>query len=576
MHGKKIFAILAMSVLLTLSYRNPSFTQPSSQEMSGEERQREMLKKDEQLRQKIETEQKAPEAPPELTPAQPPIESREKINVKKIDVTGATLVSANAIKIITAPLENKEITIKELQKAADMITDLYRQKGYITSRAYLPPQKITAEGIVEIRVLEGAMGDVTITGNRYFKTKLLRKKITLKKGEPFNYNLLRKDLVKINEHPDRFCKTVLAPGKEPGTTDLTLDVTDHLPIHVGMDWDNFGSRYIGKDRYSVRLTHNNLLGFDDKLTFQYQMAQHSRYYLKNARYLLPVSPSLEMGLYAALSRVKLGQEYEDSDARGKSQIYGVFANQSLVNTENFDMNLNLGFDYKDITNYQSQAVSSHDELSVAKVGFDLDLSDTFGRTIFTYELDYGIPDFMGSMEEQDGSASRSGAGGEFIKNNLNLLRLQKMPFSSTLLWKNQIQLSPYILTAAEQFQVGGITNVRGYPPAEVVGDKGYSTTFELSTPVYLMPKKLVVPFTKAKTKIYDALRIVTFYDWGNVHLKRPLATEEKNKTLRSAGCGMRFNLPQNLSVRLEVAWPLDNTPSDANHTRTWVQVTKDF
>jgi hemolysin activation/secretion protein len=574
MHKSRIF-ILALAVLFILSGKNLSFAQTrASQELSGEERRREMERQDMELRKRIEEKKKAPEAPPQLAPTQPPIESLEKITPKRIDVTGITLLPEADIKAIVDPLENKEITIRDLQKAADMITDLYRQKGYITSRAYLPPQKITAEGVVEIRVLEGTMGNVDIRGNRYFKTKLLRNKITLKKGEPFNYNLLRQDLVKINEQPDRFCKTVLAPGKEPGTTDLTLEVKDNLPIHIGFDWDNFGSLYIGKQRYSVRLTDNNLLGFDDKLTFQYQMAQASRYYLKNIRYLVPVGQDLEVGAYAALSKVKLGKDLEDSDARGKSQLYGIFANQSLINKENFDMTLNLGFDYKDIKNYQLQAISSYDKLRVVKSGFDMDLTDNFGRTIFTYELDYGIPEFMGSLDSQDPQASRSGAGGKFIKNNLNLLRLQKMPFSSTLLWKSQIQLSPYILSAAEQFQLGGITNVRGYPPAEAVGDQGYSSTFEWSMPMYLMPRNINVPFTK--TRIYDALRIITFYDWGNVRLRRPSATEEKNKTLRSAGCGMRFNLPQNLSVRLEVAWPLDNTPSDSDHAHTWVQVTKDF
>ncbi|MCK9603871.1 MAG: BamA/TamA family outer membrane protein [Candidatus Omnitrophica bacterium] len=571
---KRKILVLAGIFFLILSFNSFSFSQvPPGQEMSGEVRTREMEKRDQQLRKQIEHKKKIPEAPPELTPPQPQIESQEKIDLKRIDVTGATLIPEKDIRAITKPLENKEVTIKDLQKAADMITDLYRQNGYITSRAYLPPQKI-AEGSVEIRILEGVMGDVNFTGNRYFKTSLLRKKITLRKGQPFDYNSIRQDLIKINEQQDRFCKTVLAPGKEPGTTDLNIEVKDKLPIHAGFDWDNFGSRYIDKQRYSVRFTHNNLLGFDDQFTFQYQLAQSSRYYLKSIRYLYPVNNSLDIGTYAALSRVKLGQEFEDSDARGKSQLYGIFANQSLLDTENFDVNLNVGFDYKNITNYQDQAVSSHDKLSIAKAGFDMDLTDTFGRTLFTYELDCGIPEFFGAMHRKDDGASRSGAGGKFVKSSINLLRLQKLPFSTTLLWKNQIQMSPYILSAAEQFQVGGITNVRGYPPAEVVGDDGYTMTFELSSPIHLIPKEINVPFTK--TKIYDALRIIAFYDWGNVHLKRPLTTENKNKTLRSAGCGMRFNLPQNLSARVEVAWPLDSLPSDARHVRTWAQITKDF
>jgi len=547
---------------------------PPGQQMSGETRTRELEQESKELRKQIDTPKKSPAVKEELPGSQAPLISEEKVTVKKMDVVGATLIPETEINKITALILGKEITITELQKNVDKITDLYRNKGYITSRAYLPPQKIE-QGVIEVRILEGLMGNVEIKGNRYFKTKLLRNMITLKKNSPFNYEALRKDLVKINQNPDRLSKAILMPGKETGTTDILLEVQDKLPIHAGFSWDNFGSRYIDEQRYAVQVTDNNLLGLDDKLTFQYQLAQSSRYFLKNVRYLLPVGQQTEMGFIAAFSRVKLGKEFEDTDARGKSQVYGLFANRSLIDKENFDLTLNLGFDYKNIVNYQFQTVTSHDRLRVAKIGFESDSTDNFGRTLFTYEFDYGIPDMWGGMKAKDINASRSGAGGKFIKNNINLLRLQKMPFSSTLLWKNQIQLSPYILSAAEQYQLGGIINVRGYPPAEVVGDKGYSMSWEWSFPPYLVPKNIGVPFSKAK--FYDALRIVTFYDWGNVHLKRPIAgSEQKNKTLRSAGCGLRFNLPEDFSVRLEFAWALDNTPSDSNREHTWVQITKNF
>ena len=149
-----------------------------------------------------------------------------------------------------------------------------------------------------------------------------------------------------------------------------------------------------------------------------------------------------------------------------------------------------------------------------------------------------------------------------------------MPFNSTLLWKNRLQFTPYILTAAEQYQIGGIINVRAYPPAELVGDKGYSSVVELSFPPYLVPKDLRVPFSKAK--IYDAVRIVTFYDWANVRLFRPGTGEEESETLRGAGCGLRLSLPENFSARIEVAWPLDKTPSDSDNVRTLFEVSKTF
>ncbi len=569
---KLIYSVLFLSFILLP--HSSSFAQlPSSQQASGQERTRQLQKQEESLREQVEQKKQTPQIE-DKTPKPPaPLSSEQKVFVRDIHITGATLIPAKVIDEIAAPYKNKELTLADLQKVADLITDDYRQRGYITSRAYLPPQKIEG-GVLEIKVLEGLMGNVEIKGNRFFRTALLKSKITLKKGGPFNYNQLRKDLTRINSNPDRTARAVLMPGKEQGETDMVLEIKDRLPIHLGFDWDNYGSRYIGNDRYSSTLTDNNLLGFDDNLTFQYQMAQGSRYFLKSVRYLYPLTSGINAGFFAAFSRVKLGQEFEDSDVRGKSELYGLFANKQLINTERTNLTLNLGFDYKNITNYQLQVVSSADRERVSRVGLDMDMSDNYGRTVITDEVDVGIPNIMGGLRIRDTKASRNGAGGKFTKNTLNLLRLQRMPLSSTLLWRSQLQTTPNILTAVEQFQIGGISNVRGYGPAEVVGDSGLSTTFEWTCPPYLMPKDIKVPFSRAK--LYDAVRLAVFYDWAYAHLRRPQANESKDKTLRGAGVGFRFNLPEDFSIRLDVAWALDNIPSDRRGMHPWIQVSKRF
>jgi hemolysin activation/secretion protein len=319
------------------------------------------------------------------------------------------------------------------------------------------------------------------------------------------------------------------------------------------------------------------LGQDDIFSFQYQLGDGEDLLYLGWRYLYPVTKNLDIGFYAAKSKLSLGREYKDVMSRGKSKVFSLYGTQALVKKDNFNLNLNAGFDYKDIFNFLLGSVSSQDRLRTPKIGLDLDMTDRMGRTIVTQEFSYGIPGIMGGTPEHpsaDKPASRTGSGGEFVKNTLNLLRLQKLPYDATFLWKNQIQISPYILTAAEEFQIGGPANNRGYPPAEFVGDQGYSMTFELSTPVYFIPKNVKFPFIKSR--IYDAFRIVAFYDWANARLRRPMAGERKNRTARSAGCGVRFNLPQNFSARFEMGWPLDDTPSDGKHIHKWIEISKSF
>ncbi len=550
---------------------------PAAQQASGQESLRQLQERDKKLREKIEQppqkETETPEQP--ILPSEenvPPVS--EKVMINKITVSGNTLLPQSEIDKIIKPFEGKEMTLRDMQKVADLVTDAYRKKGFITTRAILHPQKVI-NNTLEITVVQGLMGNLELRGNRYFKKQSFIKRISLKKGDPFNYNILRNDLRTINQYPDRNVKTIITPGKEPGQTDVVLDVKDHLPIHMGFSYDNFGSRYIGKNRYLATATDYNFLGFDDVLTFQYQTAEMDAYRLTSLRYLVPVSKNTEAGFYGAQNQISLKEEFKDLEARGKSKLYGAFVNQILVNEENLKITGSAGFDYKDVFNFQLGVESSRDRERVVKAGFNIDYADRFnGRNIFNNETDVCIPNIMAGLKDVDPRSSRVGAGGEFIKDLFDYLRLQQLPFDSTLLFKLEAQFSSTILPATEQYQLGGIANVRGFAPGEAVGDSGQSMTSELSFPLYIIPKSIRVPYSKAK--LYDALKIAGFWDWGHVKFRSTQIGEVKQRTLDSFGCGIRFNLPENFSFRIDFAWPVMGKPSDQNNEHTWLQVTKEF
>ena len=181
---------------------------------------------------------------------------------------------------------------------------------------------------------------------------------------------------------------------------------------------------------------------------------------------------------------------------------------------------------------------------------------------------------MAGSQAKDGRSSIVGSGGEFVKFLFNIFRLQPMPFESMILWKNQAQVSTKVLTATEQYQIGGVINVRGYPIAELVGDQGLSTTVEWSFPPYGIPKDLKIPFTQ--TKLYDAVRLVAFYDYGAVWLRRPSAFAKKFDQLSDFGWGVRFNLPKNFFFKAEFACPINAQASDGKDLRSWLQVSANF
>ncbi len=570
------YRALVIMLMILISFLKPIFAQGlPSQQASGQEGLREQQERENKLRQNIEKPLPKVETQETIAqPGQPPVEGNQKALINKIIVTGNTILPASVIASIIHPFEGIELTVSDMQKVANLLTDAYRNKGYITTRVVLTPQQV-AQNTLELKVIVGLMGSLDVRGNHYFKKNLFIRRVTMKEGDPFNYNKLRSDLYNINQYPDRNVKTTITPGQLSGESDVIFDVKDYEPIHLGFSYDNFGSKYVGESRFLGTVTDNNFLGLDDILTFQYQESEKDADKLEFVRYLLPVSNNTEIGFYSSRTQVDLQKDFKDLNARGKANIYGVFVNQTLVNRPDLKIVTSAGFDYKDVFNFIEGQEISRDRERVAKTSINVDYMDSFfGRNIFNDEIDVGIPEFLGGLDAVDPRASRVGSGGEFDKDLLDYLRLQSLPFDSTFLFKGEVQFASRTLTSTEEYQLGGISNVRGFAPGEAVGDSGQSFTGEFGLPIYGIPKEVPVPFSKAK--LYDALRFAVFYDWGHVSLRDPQPGDVKDRILDSYGCGLRFTLPENFFIRLDFAWPVTGRPSDHEGEHTWLQLTKEF
>ncbi|MEM9165246.1 MAG: POTRA domain-containing protein, partial [Cyanobacteria bacterium P01_F01_bin.4] len=104
----------------------------------------------------------SPEPPsPEITPETSPDEPR--VAVQDIQVVGSTVFDEADFAPILAEYEGRELTIQQLRQAADEVTQLYLNEGYITSRAILSNQTIE-NGIVQLQVIEGSLADIQVDG----------------------------------------------------------------------------------------------------------------------------------------------------------------------------------------------------------------------------------------------------------------------------------------------------------------------------------------------------------------------------------------------------------------------------
>lgn len=485
-----------------------------------------------------------------------------KILVKKFVLNGVTRFQSVDFVEILQKYKDAHVGITELNEVAGLIQNFYRQKGYITSFAYVPVQKIE-NNTVEIRVVEGCVGNISVDGAKYFNPEDIRKKAKLYAGEIILYKNLMQRLKKINRHPDLSVKAVLLPGEKAETTDVALKVTDNLPKHIYLGFDNRGTKYTGKSRFNTSYVDNNFLGHEDIFSVKY-LQSNEHLYSGSVDYNFPLNTNdTRLGVYGSYVKVEVGREFSAVDAKGKAATGGLYLNHPLWDEEYSRGNLSFGLDFKRNKNYILNTVSSDDELSVVKCGLSLNKDDSLGATFLTGEAHSGIAHFAGSMDKIDPKASRLGAGGEFLKYKVSGLRRQNLPFSAFLLLSAKSQYTEDKLVSCEQFYIGGADTVRGYPELEFMGDYGYNASAELRTPAYLLPRRL-----------WNKIQLAYFVDYGWVYLKEPLAGQRRDESLLGAGLGLRLTPWKNWQIKLDWGFPLDPAASDSSQSRVniWANV----
>ncbi|MEI8176359.1 MAG: POTRA domain-containing protein [Candidatus Omnitrophota bacterium] len=495
--------------------------------------------------------------------------SESKVLIAKIEVDGVTVIPPDVIRSVVAPYEGKELSLSDFKIAADAVNDEYRRRGYVTTLVYLPPQKIE-NGILKIAVVEGKVGVINLTGNRYFTRDLIMSYIDLKQGDLFNYDVLRKDVNNVNEHPDRNAKIVLEKGAGAGETDVNIQLKDRMPIHATVGYNNYNSSYLGRNRYSVELKENNMFGIDHVASVEAQLGDDDHYHLYSGRYLMPITPRNKVGVYYVNVDQKLGGSVKNLNIEGRGNIAAIYDSYKLIDHDDFVMRINPEFDYKDIKNKMLGLTLSEDNVRVAKLGFDFDFTDRFGgRSLLTQEFDYGIPGFMGGLEAKDSKASSAGSGGKFFKSVTNAARIQTLPASASIMIRGSGQITNNNLVSTEQFNLGGPATVRGYPISELNGDQGIAGTAEVYIPPYFIPTKPTIPGTDLK--YFNATKIVAFFDWGRVWRNNAQVGEAKTEEIYSAGPGLRFDIPNRFSFSFDYGFALGQKPSDGSKGRGLVE-----
>jgi hemolysin activation/secretion protein len=554
-----VFVLLFLFLSSTLMAQTPPPRVPTGED-SGAQATRFRDQSESEKRAFEKKRPKAPEIEIQEEAKKRPIEAGPTFLLTSIEVKGSTVFESGYFRSIYEPYVNKNVSWQDIETITENIRAEYKKRGYLTTNVYIPEQNVVG-GKIEIRILEGTVGEIKIEGNKWFSEKLIKKYFHAKKNEILNVFKLSRDLLRLNQNSDLEVKTVIGAGKDPGSSDITLKVKDKFPYHAGGAFDNQGTRLVGKLRTSISFRSTSFLGENDSLFFNTVESAMSQGNFVS--YSFPIDTyGTRLGFDTAIFSNKLGREYKGFGIVGNTQIYTPKISSEMYLTEDLQMNTEGGMDIKSVKKWVMGEKSTQDELRMPYVNFDITKMDSFfgfGQTSLLAKFIFSTESFLGASKPNHPSASRSGTGGFFFKNEITVKRIQRMPADSYLSVKCDFQNSTHTLPSSEQMQFGGAYYDRGYPEGDYSADYGVNLNVDWVFPLFFVPKDFKLPYSD--TPLCRQFQPVVFMDMGAGKLKKFGPGERETKFLMGFGGGLRVQINRNIFLRLEWAERTGDRPT---------------
>ena len=193
----------------------------------------------------------------------------ERFDIVRFQVEGNTLLADAEVQRIVAPLAGSRRVYGDIQKALEALEGAYRRAGFSTVQVFVPEQELST-GVVRLRVTEGVIGKVAISGNKYFDDANIRAALpALKEGKAPNLRELSENIQLSNENPAKQVEVTLGVSEEEGKVDAKVAVAEENPQRGFATLDSTGTAATGISRVGVAYQNANLFKLDHTLTLAY-------------------------------------------------------------------------------------------------------------------------------------------------------------------------------------------------------------------------------------------------------------------------------------------------------------------
>ncbi|MEE1230674.1 MAG: ShlB/FhaC/HecB family hemolysin secretion/activation protein [Phascolarctobacterium sp.] len=464
--------------------------------------------------------------------------------LKKIVTDPSAVLSEAELAAITAPYEGKQVSLSDIYAIVEKINALYTEKGYVTCRAFLPPQTIT-NGTVKLLLVEGRTGNTTVSGNNYTKTAYITKRLHLNQDEIANIKQLNKDLLLFNATNSTQLRIMMKAGEKPGTTDYEITAYEPKRDTWTIFEDNAGSDTSGQYRTGLFFNTKSLSGHCDAMSLGTVISEGTK--AANAMYSRSLGRSgTKMNLVYSTNAVEVVKgDYEDM-IKGHANSYAIGFTQPIVVNETTRTELSLDYNRQNSKTDFMPAGTRFNIVDDSVQDFSLGFAMTnYGASHVFYQKHSYVRGY--SESTPDMSAQNSQNFG-FYKFNAMYQKLYKAGQMWSLRADAQWSGSEGMVSS-RQFYMGGMYSVRGYKENYLGGDSGFTFSAEYAVPV-----------------INKNTSAFTFFDYGHVYGNGQ--SDDQHNVLSSVGLGIRGTINQYCSASLILGIPLQREFSAEKVSKT--------
>jgi len=492
--------------------------------------------------------------PPLPTPA-PDLEAIPgTIHVQKFRFAGNTVISTQDLERVVAPYTGKELSFDDLLKARDAVTNLYIERGYITSRARVlevPANfriKQAGGAVVTLQIIEGKIEAINITGSSRIRN-YVRSRLRAATSPVLNVNRLSERLWLLQVDPlIKEIAVQLTPGTHESTRILTAQVEAAPPGRAAIFLNNNRSPAVGSLERGVQLDGNSLLRVGDRFSLTYRNTTGSNQ--EDVRITIPFNRSngtVQLAFSNVNSRV-VQEPFSQLDLTSAARAYNISLRQPVIRqatargTQELAVGVAASRQESETTWLDTQYPLSAGADAQGKTRISaLRLFQEYAQRGSKQVL-FARSQFSFGIGALDATVNPRPPDSNFFSWQGQSIWLRSLSNNMTLLTRGGIQLADRPLVPLEQFVVGGATTVRGYREQGFLGNNGLLASVEVGVPLL-------------STQRFGTVRVVPFLDagvvWGSTGSLSP-----SSQTLFSTGVGLEYNLSDQLSARLDAALPL--------------------